>query len=267
VTRQDLKSQAKDVFRRRFKAVLTASLIYAVLALAVNEFSSYAMGTSRVLEYITDMLNSIAKDLSAATRFDINEYYSDIFRLLNPVGIAISIVVGLLLQILFAGYKWFLLSSKRGDEPAPSSIFAVFSKTGKLAVLIILQNVFTYLWSLLFLVPGIFAALRYSQAVYILYDHPEYSALECIRESKRIMRGYEGSYFVLRLSFIGWYLLASLLMYTALLITGVGSYIGGYVIPIVTNLFLLPYVYLSTAGFYDDLLRNSHTQNDDLYLK
>ncbi|MDR0813979.1 MAG: DUF975 family protein [Oscillospiraceae bacterium] len=267
MTRQELKTQAKDIFRRRIKAILIASLIYVVLSLAVSEFSSYAMGQRRVLAYINTVRDTISAEHYALINFDANEVYGNIFRLFNTVGIAISVVVGILVNVLFAGYRWFLLRTKRGEEPSVTAVFSSFSKTGKLALLIILQTLFISLWLMLFVIPGIFAALRYSQAVYIMYDHPEYSALECIRESKRMMRGMEGSYFTLLLSFIGWYLLSAVVVvFAGAVIPDVGEYIGTYVIGVLFDLFLVPYAQLTFAGYYDDLRRNAHSQNDDLYL-
>lgn len=74
----------------------------------------------------------------------------------------------------------------------------------------LLVNLFTFLWSLLFLIPGIIKAIAYSQTYYILCDHPEYTGTEAIRASREMMRGHKGEYFVLQLSFLGWFLLSSL---------------------------------------------------------
>jgi len=68
--------------------------------------------------------------------------------------------------------------------------------------------IFTWLWSLLFVVPGIIAAINYSQAFNILADNPEKSPAQCMIESKFIMRGNKMKYVLLLLSFVGWYFLA-----------------------------------------------------------
>ena len=73
-----------------------------------------------------------------------------------------------------------------------------------------LSTIFTFLWSLLFVIPGIVKALAYSQVYYILCDHPEYTGREAIDASQEMMRGHKGELFVLQLSFIGWFLLSSL---------------------------------------------------------
>ena len=57
------------------------------------------------------------------------------------------------------------------------------------------------------MIPGIIAAYRYSFAVYVMIDHPEMSAMDCLRESKRLTTGYKRQLFLLDLSFIFWFLL------------------------------------------------------------
>ncbi len=74
----------------------------------------------------------------------------------------------------------------------------------------VLTTLFTFLWSLLFVIPGIVKAISYSQAYYIALEHPEYDANTCITESRKMMNGRKWKYFCLQLSFIGWYIVGSL---------------------------------------------------------
>ncbi len=60
---------------------------------------------------------------------------------------------------------------------------------------------FTFLWSLLFVIPGIVKAYAYSMAYYIKLDHPDYGWKACIDESRRLMDGHKWEKFVLDLSF------------------------------------------------------------------
>ena len=68
----------------------------------------------------------------------------------------------------------------------------------------------TFLWTCLFIIPGIVMGYAYSMTFYIMKDHPEYSALEAIRASKEMMKGYKMKLFLLQLSFIGWEIVAVL---------------------------------------------------------
>ena len=83
-------------------------------------------------------------------------------------------------------------------------------QTCALPILLLLMSVKIMLWSFLFVVPGIIAAFRYSQSFYVLADNPDMSVSDCIKESCRLMTGNKGRYFYLQLTFIGWYILASI---------------------------------------------------------
>ena len=70
-------------------------------------------------------------------------------------------------------------------------------------------GLFTFLWSLLFYIPGIIKGLSYSMAMYIYADDPSKRPLDCIKESQQITDGHKSELFVLSLSFIGWMLLGA----------------------------------------------------------
>ena len=68
--------------------------------------------------------------------------------------------------------------------------------------------IFIWLWSLLFIIPGIVASIRYSQAFYLMADDENKTAPQCMNESCYIMHGNIIKYITLVLSFIGWYAVA-----------------------------------------------------------
>ena len=104
----------------------------------------------------------------------------------------------------------FLLEFFRYQKVEFSTLLEGFSCLAKTLVLTLLMGIKIFLWSMLFIIPGILAAFRYSQAFYVMIDHPEYSANQCLAESSRIMAGNKMKYFTLNLSYIGWNLLAGL---------------------------------------------------------
>ena len=104
----------------------------------------------------------------------------------------------------------FMLGFLRHKDTHPGHIFDGFGYYFKSLGLIFLIGIFTFLWTLLFIIPGIIAAFSYSQAVYILADNPEKGILQCIRESKEMMRGSKFKIFILNLSFFGWMFLIAL---------------------------------------------------------
>ena len=98
----------------------------------------------------------------------------------------------------------------------------------------LLVTLYTVLWMLLFIIPGIVAAFRYSMTFYILAENPELSASEAINRSKELMDGNKWRFFCLGASFIGWIILT-------LFTLGIG------------NLFLNPYMQAAHAAFYRDI--------------
>ena len=113
-------------------------------------------------------------------------------------------------------------------------------------VLQILSGIFIFLWSLLLVVPGIIAAYRYRQAIYILIDHPEMSVLECISESKRLMKGHKWELFVLDLSFIGWMILSA-----------------PPVLGLFVSIYTTPYTGLTYALYYEALCGRVYAQQNE----
>ena len=90
------------------------------------------------------------------------------------------------------------------------TLFDGFSFVGKVILLNIVIYLFTFFWSLLFVIPGIIAAYRYRFALYNLYENPGIGVMEALNMSKQQTLGYKGQLFMLDLSYIGWLLLASL---------------------------------------------------------
>ena len=70
-----------------------------------------------------------------------------------------------------------------------------------------LMSVFVALWSLLFVVPGIIAAYRYSMAFYIVHREPDLDAMAALNRSKELTMGHKSQLFHLDLSYLGWYIL------------------------------------------------------------
>ena len=94
------------------------------------------------------------------------------------------------------------------------------------AILVYLHVVIrVWLWSLLFVIPGIIAAMRYSMAFYVLADNPTLDPVECLYESSEMMDGNKMKLFLLSLTFIGWSLLATIPFFAIakLLLAGVDS--------------------------------------------
>lgn len=137
----------------------------------------------------------------------IDLYGQSIVQKLPYGGGIYQLIIGGPLEL---GFTIFLLTFFRKRKIDNTLLFEGFSRFGKALLLLVLMSVKIMLWSFLFVIPGIIAAFRYSQAFYVLADNPDMPVSQCIKESCRIMAGNKGRYFYLQLTFIGWYILANI---------------------------------------------------------
>ena len=158
------------------------------------------------------------------------------------------------------GISLFFLAIFRRRGPELSQVFYGFEYYVKSLGLFLYMTLLIVLWTLLFIVPGIIAMFRYSQAFYILADHPEFGIIQCVKESKRLMDGNKGKYFYVTLSFIGWWFLCTVPMgiVEKMLIENPYS-MGLQLLALVAYLpyaWLLPYVSLTQVAFYEIITGN-----------
>lgn len=156
------------------------------------------------------------------------------------------------------GLTIFFLALFRKHEVGVSDVFLGFERFGKALGLFLFQSLFIALWTMLFIVPGIIAAIRYSQAFYVLVDDPEKSIRECMNESKRMMRGNKAKSFCLTLSFIGWIIISGIPSWILESVAGIVGLpvFAQAIVSIVGSLFMVPViVYMNStfAGFYEIL--------------
>ena len=121
-----------------------------------------------------------------------------------------SLAAFLIGGVLQLGYARFLLKQHDGKALDFNDLFSQFDRFGTGFAQHFLRSLYTLLWSLLLIVPGIIAALSYAMTPFILEEHPELTASEAIRRSKELMRGHKTDLFILELTFIGWSLLCIL---------------------------------------------------------
>lgn len=151
--------------------------------------------------------------------------------LLGPFTIIINVVVS---GLIFFGYTNYFLKVSRGENPTFKELFERTDLLVPYILISLLVGIFTFLWSLLFIIPGIIATYSYSMVYYIALDNPELSASEVLKKSKQMMKGHKLDYFILQLSFIGW----------------------GLLVPFtfgLLSLWLNPYMQVTFANFYNQL--------------
>jgi len=170
---------------------------------------------------------------------------------------------------LSVGYNWFHLDLLRMPNARIEVLFDGFSKGFWRNVLApVLVGIFTGLWTLLLIIPGIIKSFSYSMTYYIMRDRPDLSVLEAITESRKLMDGKKANLFFLMLSYIWWYIVPIALMIGAGIMMGVsgeesiGLLFLGLVIIIVAavaifaiSIYVTPYYTTAVAVFYDDFVK------------
>ena len=146
-----------------------------------------------------------------------------------------SLIVSIIITPAFAlSIVRVYLNLMNGVTPKASDAFCGFDDFWAAFKVTFLVGLFTFLWSLLFVIPGIVKSLSYSMSTYILAENKGKPALECINESKAMTEGHKMDLFVLGLSFIGWGLLC-----------GITFGIAG--------IWVLPYMQATYANAYNSL--------------
>ena len=166
----------------------------------------------------------------------------DLFKVLSPENAltseslsTLSVLLTLLALPLSWGLTVSLLRNHREESVDLENLFDGFrgGRYTRVFCALFLVQLFTFLWTLLLIIPGIIKAFSYALTPYILLDEPELTARQAITRSCEIMQGRRWKLFCLYLSFIGWGILC-------LLTFGIGF------------LWLVPYMNASVAAFYED---------------
>ena len=164
---------------------------------------------------------------------EISEQYPFFKPLLAFLSIlaAIQLIIG---GPVMLGYNRFKLHRLDGEEAKFSDLFSCFDRFLDglwMRIRTILQ---VFLWSLLFVIPGIVASYRYAMVPYLMADHPDMTVAQAFDRSKAMMNGHKGELFLLHLSFIGWLLLSAITLGLA-------------------GLVISPYMQFAEGAFYRNL--------------
>ena len=100
------------------------------------------------------------------------------------------------------------------------------------------MGLYTFLWSLLFLIPGFVKYYAYSMTPYIMAEKPNMSINDAITKSREIMKGHKWQLFLLDLSFTGWMILSALTLGLALV-------------------YVWPYYNAARAAFYKEIKKSA----------
>ena len=220
-TNQELKNSALAALKGNWAPAVLGAIFFTFATCLITS-PGYCANMAAFDMPFFDSINPKLLKIFSNSSFLLN------FFLLYPLSLGYSVAHKELLQ--------------NGDAAITrNTVRLAFSDYVRNAVSILLVYLYTILWTLLFIVPGIIKGLAYSLTPFIVKDNPQLSPNQAINLSMKMMKGHKFDLFYLYLSFIGWILLAMLTL-------GIGL------------LWVIPYMQTSMAAFYLDV-KNDYNNN------
>ena len=241
-TRAELKSKAKFSFKRNYWKSVLISLILALLVGGGSSGSSISSAVSNNLIGSSD--SSVTDDYfnDDSSLYDGNDFYDDtydgnveddiddlnsmadntagmmaigIFLMVFIMMFVVLMAVVILLDVfifnpLEVGCKKYYLRNLNEPAQVGNIGYAFDNNYKNITKTMFFRDLFTVLWTLLFIIPGIVKSYEYQMIPYLLADNPQMTKEQAFEESKRMMQGQKWKAFVLDLSFIGWNILSAL---------------------------------------------------------
>ena len=165
-----------------------------------------------------------------------------VFLLFLLVMIALdATVIGTLFSgLVFFAYSMFCLDLVKTKKAHVGAFFSgIFKNFFKRWGASLLVSLYTCLWSLLFILPGLIKSYSYAMTPYIMMEKPEMGIRDAITKSRQIMKGHKWQLFCLDLSFTGWMLLSIVTLGIALI-------------------WVWPYYSTARATFYKEIKRSAN---------
>ena len=256
-TRKELKERAKEALKRNYWKIVLVSLIGMLIGggLGSSGISGGGsdirdMASDNVKEHFTEHENddvdwegaeAVLDDMQMDIRpQDIVAVAFTVIVVLIVAAIVLAIVLALdvlLLNPVQVGINRFMVKSL-DDTARIAEVGYTFDHNYKNGVKVMFfKDLYVVLWSLLFIVPGIYKAYQYRMVPYILGENPDMTYQEVLQRSKDMMDGQKWDAFVLDLSFILWHML------------------GGITCGLAEIFYVAPYVNLTDAALYSRLSR------------
>jgi hypothetical protein len=216
------------------------------MAIMYIAMGPYVYNTVKLQNYVRESLPQVSSSISFSTAIrqsmeaslslaQDSEYIAMQSKTSGSMGLYYLLLFFIVLPLGVGFLNSFRKLLVQGDNELPGNMYKLATSNYWHKVWgMFLVMLFTFLWSLLFIIPGIVKCFSYSMTPFILEEHPELGANEAIDHSRAMMKGHKFDLFWLILSFIGWGFLC-------LFTFGIGY------------LWLVPYMDTSISAFYEDV--------------
>lgn len=206
--RKECKQRGKAAFKRSYWMCVLAALVLVICLQGVTVYET----TNTVKSSVQNVLNTFN---GAYTGIEELAYVGGVDGgIITTTTVSSTTVPGILLtafilNIIAVGCYKFFVTEAYGDAEF-GVIFDGFrgNTYGRNLVTMFLKSLFTVLWMLLLIVPGIIKGYEYSMIPYILAENPDMGRKEVFAMSKELTAGSKWKLFVFDLSYIGWFLLS-----------------------------------------------------------
>ena len=194
--RAELKMRGNMAFKKNYVSAVVVALLMGIFGTVSGESSA-----RRVSE------NS---DIYSGNLFNvgmITGLLAGIATVVILIVLVAKVFVGNLLKM--GGFRFFILNQTA--QPGIGTLLDGF-RSGhyvNIVLTMFLRDLFTALWSLLLVVPGIVKHYEYLMVPYIIAENPAMDYKEAFQISKQMMDGEKMEAFIMDLSFLGWYLLSA----------------------------------------------------------
>ncbi len=209
---KDLMAEARMVLSGNWGMAVLGYVLYCILVMSFSVF----LFSSVLFVSILGAASGTSPEIAVGAM----QFFAQIVELL----VSGAIVVG---------FMGFFLGIAQDSEARLELLFVGFRRFWKSFGTYFFYSLFVFLWSLLFIIPGIIATFRYAMVFFIIADDEDCGALEALGRSKEMMKGNKWKFFCLNWRFFWWGLLCM-------------------IIPI-GMLWLVPYMQTSFAKFYEDV--------------
>ena len=213
---RDFRAWAREALSGRWVVAILVCLVGGLLGGGLDLVSNVGSGPTITYE-TSGAASEYAMDFGAFSVQPNNAGLLDFIpRELWAMMVTITIVTALLAIVIGGavtlGLCTFNLNLVNRREARFGDLFSQFHRLGAGFCMNFLMSFFVFLWTLLFIIPGIVAGYRYAMMPYLMAEVPELRSMEAMRESKRLMKGNKWRLFCLHISFLGWELLGTLTM-------------------------------------------------------
>lgn len=240
INRRQIKENAKNSLSRGYWSCVLAGLVLAVATGALgnspapNNYNIKGMSDQSGSFFSGEMFSYDPGEFFGS--LDIPVYMIGTFFLILMIALAVSLILTVfLLQPLEVGCRKFFAGTARGDYDLSDLGVAFSLSYTNIVKIMFLRQLYIFLWSLLFIIPGIIKIYEYRMIPYILAERPDISKQDAFRASRTMMYGSKLDTFIFDLTFIGWFFLDSITF------------------GLVGIFYVNPYYYGACAGLYEFL--------------